>query len=113
MSEFTAAIGLVQTERLDEIVAWKNEIARERPRPRLHRTRLELPDGMTSGLYKYVVFEPIERSTGKVYEEPCHRIMGTGDDLPNTDWVAENHWCVPLYYAPAVDADARPVEEAA
>ena len=42
---------------------------------------------MTSGLYKYIVFEPIERSTGKVYEDPCHRIMGTGDELPNTDWV--------------------------
>jgi hypothetical protein len=26
--------------------------------------------------------------------------MGTGDDLPNTDWVADNHWCVPLYYHP-------------
>ncbi|MDX6518714.1 MAG: hypothetical protein QOF50_1560, partial [Gaiellaceae bacterium] len=21
-------------------------------------------------------------------------------DLPNSDWVAENHWCVPLYYRP-------------
>src|SRR5919204_1635233 len=28
MNEFTAAIGLTQTERLDEIVAWKNEVAR-------------------------------------------------------------------------------------
>ena len=55
---------------------------------------------MTSGLYKYIVFDPIERSTGKVYDEPCHRIMNTGDELPNTDWVAANHWCVPLYYAP-------------
>ena len=27
--------------------------------------------------------------------------MGTGETLPNTDWVAENHWCVPLYYAAA------------
>ena len=44
---------------------------------------------MVSGLYKYIVFDPIERSTGKVYDEPCHRIMGTGDDLPNSDWVAE------------------------
>jgi hypothetical protein len=26
--------------------------------------------------------------------------MGTQDDLPNTDWLAENHWCVPLYYRP-------------
>ena len=43
---------------------------------------------MVSGLYKYIVFDPIERSTGKVYDEPCHRIMGHGVDLPNTDWVA-------------------------
>ena len=28
LNEFTAAIGLVQTTRLDEIVAWKNEAAR-------------------------------------------------------------------------------------
>jgi perosamine synthetase len=97
MSEFAAAVGLVQTERLQEIVARKNEIARETLDPR-YPSHLELPDGMVSGLYKYIVFEPIERSTGKVYDQPCHRIMGTGDDLPNTDWVADNHWCVPLYY---------------
>ena len=100
MSEFTAALALVQSERMEEIVAWKNEVARERLDP-LHPHRLELPDGMVSGLYKYIVFSPIERSTGKVYAEPCHRIMHTPDDLPNTDWVAENHWCVPLYYHPA------------
>ena len=55
---------------------------------------------MVSGLYKYIVFEEIERSTGRVYDTPCHRIMGHADDLPNADWVAENHWCVPLYYRP-------------
>ena len=99
MNEFTAALATVQTERLDEIVAWKNEVARERLDP-VYERRLQLPDGMTSGLYKYVVFEPIERSTGKVYDEPCHRIMGHAVDLPNTDWVAQNHWCVPLYYRP-------------
>ena len=53
---------------------------------------------MTSGLYKYIVFEEIARSTGMVYAEPCHRIMGDQADLPNTDWVAQNHCCVPLYY---------------
>jgi perosamine synthetase len=100
MSEFTAALATVQTERLDEIVAWKNGVAREQLDPAYER-RLELPEGMTSGLYKYVVFEPIERSTGKVYDQPCHRLMGHAVDLPNTDWVADNHWCVPLYYRPA------------
>ncbi|MDX6632060.1 MAG: perosamine synthetase, partial [Solirubrobacterales bacterium] len=107
MSEFTAAIGLVQIERLEQIVERKNEVARELLDPE-HPSRIELPDGMVSGLYKYIVFDPIERSTGRVYEEPCHRIMATGDDLPNTDWVAENHWCVPLYYdAPALEAVAH------
>ncbi len=99
MSEFTAALGLVQVERLPEIVAWKNRFAREVLDDR-HPDRLQLPDGMVSGHYKYIVFASIERSTGKVYDQPCHRILGTGDDLPNTDWVAENHWCVPLYYHP-------------
>jgi perosamine synthetase len=99
LSEFTAALGLVQTERMEEIVAWKNAAARELLDPE-HPGRLQLPDGMVSGLYKYIVFDPIERSTGKVYDEPCHRILGHPDELPNSDWVAEHHWCVPLYYRP-------------
>ena len=89
MSEFTAAIALVQTERLDEIVAWKNEVARAELDP-VHPGRLQLPDGMTCGLYKYVTFDEIERSTGKVYDQPCHRIMGHSVELPNSDWVAES-----------------------
>jgi perosamine synthetase len=97
MSEFTAALALVQTERMEEIVAAKNALAREHL-DQLYPGRLQLPDGMVSGLYKYIVFDPIERSTGKVYAAPCHRIMGSGDDLPNSDWVSEHHWCVPLYY---------------
>ena len=78
----------------------------EEPRPRATTSTpstprgSQLPDGMVSGLYKYIVFEPIERSTGKVYDEPCHRLMGRAVDLPDTDWVASNHWCVPLYYRP-------------
>jgi perosamine synthetase len=103
MSEFTAALALVQTERMPEIVAWKNDVARRELDP-VHPVRLMLPPAMTSGLYKYVVFSPVERSTGKVYDNPCHRIMRTHDNLPNTDWVASNHWCVPLYYRPESDA---------
>jgi dTDP-4-amino-4,6-dideoxygalactose transaminase len=107
MSEFTAAIGLVQIERLEEIVAWKNAVASEHL-DRLFRSRVELPDGMVSGFYKYVVFEPIARSTGRVYEEPCHRILGDSAELPNTDWVAANHSCVPLYYrGPELPPDSR------
>jgi perosamine synthetase len=103
LNEFTAAIGVVQVSRLDEIVQWKNAAAREHL-DGLYQARLELPDGMRSGLYKYVVFEPVERSTGKVYDTPCHRIMRHPVDLPASDWVAANHWCVPLYYRPEADA---------
>jgi dTDP-4-amino-4,6-dideoxygalactose transaminase len=99
MSEFTAALGLVQIERLPEIVAWKNDVARRHLDPEF-AARLELPPGMSSGLYKYIVFDWLERSTGRVYDEPCHRIMAHHTDLPNTDWVARNHSCVPLYYRP-------------
>jgi dTDP-4-amino-4,6-dideoxygalactose transaminase len=110
MSEFTAALALVQAERMEEVVDWKNAYAREHLDP-LHGARLELPDGMTSGLYKYIVFDEIEKSTGRVYEEPCHRIMGRAGEFPNTDWVAENHWCVPLYYRPESRATALGEEE--
>jgi perosamine synthetase len=99
MSEFTAALGLIQIERLPEIVAWKNDVARRELDPQ-YPSRLELPDGMTSGLYKYIVLDWLERSTGRVYDEPCHRVMGHEVDLPNSDWVARNHSCLPLYYRP-------------
>ena len=108
MSEFTAALGIVQAERLPEIVDWKNRVAREELDPQ-HGSRLELPGGMVSGYYKYIVFSPLEKSTGKVYDQPCHRIMGHDVELPNTDWVAENHWCAPLYFhgGDAGSADAQ------
>jgi perosamine synthetase len=99
MSEFTAALGLVQIERLPEIVEWKNATAQAELDPS-YPSRLQLPEGMVSGLYKYIVFDWLERSTGRVYDEPCHRIMGHDVDLPNSDWVARNHSCVPLYYQP-------------
>lgn len=102
MSEFTAALGLLQIERLPEIVSWKNELARAELDPR-YPNRLELPEGMVSGLYKYIVFDWLQHSTGRVYDEPCHRIMGHQIRLPNTDWVARNHSCVPLYYRPHVE----------
>ncbi len=108
MHEFTAALGVVAVERLDEITGWKNTVARERLDPQ-HPNRVRLPEGMVSGLYKYIVFDPIERSTGKVYDQPCHRIMGHAVDLPGSDWVAQNHWCAPLYYQPAVRPALRAV----
>jgi perosamine synthetase len=102
MSEFAAALGAIQTTRLDEIVAWKNAYARRHLDPE-HPDRVTLPDGMVSGLYKYIVFQPVPETTGRVYSQPCHRLMRHDVALPNTDWVAGNHWCVPLYYRPSLD----------
>jgi dTDP-4-amino-4,6-dideoxygalactose transaminase len=102
MSEFTAALGLIQTERMPEIVEFKNEIAREYLDPQFPGSKLALPDGMTSGFYKYIVFDWLEKSTGRVYDEPCHRLFGHQVELPNTDWVAEHHSCPPLYYRPVL-----------
>jgi len=102
MSEFTAALGVVQVERLEEIVAWKRHIARTLLDPKFPH-RVQFPDGMESGYYKYIVFDPIERSTGKVYDRLCHATMNHTGSFPNADWVATHHWCVPLYYHPEGD----------
>jgi perosamine synthetase len=98
ITEFTAAIGAIQTDRLKDIIDFKNDYARKLDA--MHSNRVKLPDGMISGYYKYIVFDPIEKSTGKVYDEPCHRILKHNAELPNTDWIAKNHWCVPIYYNP-------------
>lgn len=102
MSEFTAALGAVQVDRMDEITTWKNEVAEKRLNVRFQK-RLQLPDGMVSGRYKYIVFEPIENSTGKVYDKLCHAIMRIDGSFPNAEWIAHNHWCVPLYYHPVTE----------
>jgi dTDP-4-amino-4,6-dideoxygalactose transaminase len=97
MNEFSAAIGCVQTERLDDIVAWKNEYA-DKQLNQKYTNRLILPDNMISGLYKYIVFDEIEYSTGKVYEEQCHKTLSKSYKLSNSEWISKNHWCVPIYY---------------
>ena len=104
MSEFTAALGVVQVDRMEEIVAWKRAYAATYLDSKFSN-RVRLPEGMVSGLYKYIVFEPIERSTGRVYDTPCHVIMRRGGSFPHAEWVARNHWCVPLYYDSNMDEE--------
>ena len=100
MSEFTAALGLVQTERMPEIVAWKNAVAREHLDPVHHATaRASCRDDVRACTSTSCSTRSSGRP-GKVYDQPCHRLMGHHAELPNSDWVAEHHWCVPLYYSP-------------
>src|SRR4030095_2696668 len=98
ITEFQAAIGVVACRRLGEIIDFKHDYA-SKIDPE-YTNRVKLPDGMVSGYYKYIVFDPIEKSTGKVYDEQCHRILNHNVELPNSDWVSKNHWCVPIYYNP-------------
>ena len=60
ISEFTAALGCIQTDRLDEIVAWKNKYAKEHLDSK-HENRLRLPDGMISGYYGGAIDEILMR----------------------------------------------------
>ena len=96
MSEFSAALGCIQIDRLKDMVEWKNEkISKE---IKNYTNYLKLPDGMISGCYKFIVFDKINNSTGKVYDVGCHKIFKENVKLENTDWVNNNHWCVPIYY---------------
>ncbi len=104
MSEFTAALGVVQTKRMAHIVDWKNNYAKNFLDSK-YSNRIIFPEGMKSGYYKYIVFDELEKSTGKVYDESCHKIMRHEISLPNTDWIVNNHWCVPLYYHPELEVD--------
>jgi perosamine synthetase len=98
ITEFAAAIGAIQVDRLKDIIEFKNDYARKLDAQ--YPNRVKMPDGMISGYYKYIVFDKIEKSTGKVYDEQCHKILKHNIELPNSDWVAKNHWCVPIYYNP-------------
>src|SRR3546814_7779381 len=94
LDEFRAALGVVQMRRMPEIVSWKQRYAREVLDLR-YPNRVQMPNGMESGYYKYIVFDEIPQTTGRVYELPCHEIFDSSISLPNTEWATNNHWCVP------------------
>ena len=97
MNEVTAALGRVQLERLPMILAWKRSLAAKYDA--IFPNRVCFPNGMVSGFYKYIVFESgVTEKTGAVFDQPCHVINKSGDELPNTDWVAANHACPPICY---------------
>ena len=102
MSEFTAALALVQTERMEEIVAAKNAVSARAPRSCSSRTA---PAPGHDGLRALQVhrLRPHRALDRQGLRRAVHRIMGTGDDLPNGDWVGEHHWCAPLYFHQATN----------
>jgi len=99
VSEFTAALGIVQMERLPMILEWKRNLARKFDC--IFDRRVILPEGMKSGYYKYIVFDQdLEEETGKVfnYTDFGNEIEGIEMILPNSYWVADHHKCAPIYY---------------
>lgn len=99
MNEFTAALGIVQLERLPVILAWKQRLAEKFDQ--IFSKHVILPPGMKSGYYKYIVFDQnLREETGKVFnftDFGCE-IEKTELSLPNSYWVAKHHKCAPIYY---------------
>ena len=99
MSEFSAALGIVQMERLDNILEFKRELAKKYDE--IFDNRVRFPEGMVSGYYKYIVFDTgLKQETGQVFGsgDLGHTIDGIEVELPNSRWIADHHKCVPIYY---------------
>jgi len=108
MNEVTAALGIVQIERLPEILSWKHHLAKKFDD--IFDNRIKFPVGMESGYYKYIVFDyNLNEQTGKVFNttdfgnEIDQMKAGNENDqvkvdLKNSYWIAEHHKCVPIWY---------------
>lgn len=99
LSEFNAALGIVQMERLERILTFKRELAEKYDE--IFDNRIRFPDGMKSGYYKYIVFDtPLKQETGQVFghRDLGHIIDAANVELPNSIWITEHHKCAPIYY---------------
>ena len=101
MNEVTAALGVVQMDRLPTILKWKRELANKYDQ--IFKNRIKFPKGMISGYYKYLVFDyNLKEESGKVfnYTDFGNEIENRKSDLGlyNSYWVAKHHKCVPIWY---------------
>lgn len=99
LNEFSAALGIIQLERLPMILEWKRELAAKYDE--IFDNRVVFPDGMVSGYYKYIVFDtPLKQETGQVFgpRDLGHKIAEVDVDMPNSEWVTAHHKCAPIYF---------------
>ncbi|MCI8972715.1 MAG: aminotransferase class V-fold PLP-dependent enzyme [Lachnospiraceae bacterium] len=99
LSEFSAALGIVQMERLPKILEWKRKLAEKYNQ--IFENHVKFPKGMESGYYKYIVFDTkLKQWTGQVFgpRDLGHRIAGVEADVPNSEWVVLHHQCAPIYF---------------
>lgn len=99
ISEFSAALGIVQMSQLDKILEFKRKLAKKYDQ--IFENRVVFPKGMNSGYYKYIVFDyKLKEQTGKVFNctDFGTSILDLPDTLINSEWVGKHHSCVPIYY---------------
>jgi perosamine synthetase len=101
LNEVTAALGVIQMERLPIILKWKRELALKFDQ--IFENRVKFPKGMVSGYYKYIAFDyNLVEESGKVfnYTDFGNEIENIRNysSLENSYWVAEHHKCVPIWY---------------
>ena len=100
INEFTAALGLVQLERLPRILEWKRALAAKYDQ--IFERRVRFPDGMQPGYYKYIVFDypELKQRTGQVFGplDLGHSIEGVAAHVPNSEWAAAHHQCPPIWH---------------
>lgn len=85
-------------KNLDTILKLKHSLAKKYDV--IFNERVHLPKGMTSGYYKYIVFDQtLAEETGKVFKcsDQCHEIEHVKVELPNCKWIGEHHSCLPIY----------------
>jgi len=61
---------------------------------RLSQMKTKVENDMYIDLFRH----PELHNFNKIPSRGLKRSVKKYYELPNTDWVAENHWCVPLYY---------------
>lgn len=99
INEMTAALGIVQLEQADRILMWKRKLAAKYDQ--IFEKRVLFPKGMTSGYYKYIVFDyELTEKTGQVFgkNDLGYYIERKEIMLENSEWIAKSHACVPIYY---------------
>lgn len=97
MPEMTAALGIVQLERMSKILSWKRALAEKYNR--IFSNRVRLPQGMSSGYYKFIVFDyELKEKTGPVFGELCHWFYRDAGKFPESEWIAVHHSCPPIYF---------------
>ncbi|MDQ1422619.1 MAG: perosamine synthetase [Acidimicrobiaceae bacterium] len=120
LSELQAAVGLVQTERLEEFVEHRRSVAARYDEALAEMagiTSQAIPIGCRSNYYKYIALldHGLDRAavktamrercnvqlTGEVYARPLHRepvFAGlAGASLPIADDVCARHVCLPIH----------------